>query len=156
MVVYTSLAEIENCRLNGQTGAQVPTLVYVSNFVAANPYPHKFLYISCLAPIPTGQPCGKSLEFSQNCDHSSLPGKPKFRFTLFMEGFCQFMQPYGMLLRCSWIVHLLTLWNVLKMSRLPMFYPWPSNTIGWGCLQSSWSQNSSEVAYLCQCQATNA
>lgn len=54
MVLYTSLAEVEHCKVNGRTIVQVPTLVYIANFVAANPYPRKFIYMSCPAVKPTG------------------------------------------------------------------------------------------------------
>ncbi|CAM6082296.1 unnamed protein product [Calypogeia fissa] len=79
MVAWTSLAEVEDFRAAGKTVTFDPSLVWLVNYDAPNPYPRKFTYSSCPFRYKSGRVCGKSLEFSPKCDHD-LPASVSFRF----------------------------------------------------------------------------
>jgi hypothetical protein len=79
MVSWTSLAEVEEMRSSGKSVVFAPASVLVVNFIAPNPYPRRFMYLSCPYRHKSGKLCAKSLERGPKCDHSLQP-VPAYRF----------------------------------------------------------------------------
>lgn len=84
MVVWTLLANVEECHIVGKTSFFSPLLVFVGNYLARNKFPSKFVYALCPTRLENGWVCGKSLgKFDPKCDHGRQPTL-SYRFQLIM------------------------------------------------------------------------